>query len=305
MNKPEAEYIDSLKIRRYSAKTISAYMRDIDCFFDFLRQNGLLFDSLSKKDIRSYLAYELERGQSKKSIQRKMSSLRGFYRYLEKNDYISSNPFERVHSPKVPVVFPKVLSVQEADSFVARNEERKDSLALRDQAIIELLLASGMRASEALSFSFRDVDWRNRMIRIRGKGSKERLVPFGKETMVTMQSYWKESRPLLVDKRKETPKRDPFFLNCKGGPLTVRGLEFILHNAEKKNGLNLGTHPHELRHTFATRLLDNGADLRLIQTLLGHESLDTTAIYTHVSRKKLQKEYEEFFPRETGRKSNK
>lgn len=301
MNKPEAEYISYLKIRRYSPKTIDAYTKDIDAFFDFLLQNGLLFDSLSKKDIRLYLSYELERGESKRSTQRRMSSLRGFYHFLEKNDYIEANPFVNASSPKAPLRFPDVLSEAEMELLLSSNRERTDFLSIRDQAILELLFDSGMRASELVSFTYRQIDWRSRMIRVLGKGSKERLVPFGNETLKTMERYWKETRPLLLEKAKKKKQNDAFFLNASGGNLTIRGLEFILREVEKKCDLKLSIHPHELRHTFATRLLDNGADLRLIQTLLGHESLDTTTIYTHVSRKKLKKEYEAFFPREEGK----
>lgn len=303
MNKPEAEYINYLKVRRYSPKTVEAYTKDIDAFFDFLLQNGLLFDAITKKDIRLYLSYELERGESKRSTQRRMSSLRGFYRFLEKNEYIEMNPFVNASSPKAPIRFPDVLSEAQMALLLSSNQERTDFLKIRDQAILELLFDSGMRASELVSFTYRQVDWRNRMIRVRGKGSKERLVPFGEETLKTMEAYWKDTRPLLASKMKKKRANDAFFLNANGGNLTVRGLEFILREVEKKCDLKLSIHPHELRHTFATRLLDNGADLRLIQTLLGHESLDTTTIYTHVSRKKLKKEYETYFPREEGKET--
>lgn len=303
MNKPEAEYINYLKVRRYSPKTVEAYTKDIDAFFDFLLQNGLLFDAITKKDIRLYLSYELERGESKRSTQRRMSSLRGFYRFLEKNEYIEMNPFVNASSPKAPIRFPDVLSEAQMALLLSSNQERTDFLKIRDQAILELLFDSGMRASELVSFTYRQVDWRNRMIRVRGKGSKERLVPFGEETLKTMEAYWKDTRPLLASKMKKKRANDAFFLNANGVNLTVRGLEFILREVEKKCDLKLSIHPHELRHTFATRLLDNGADLRLIQTLLGHESLDTTTIYTHVSRKKLKKEYETYFPREEGKET--
>ena len=301
MNKPEAEYINYLKVRRYSQKTIEAYTKDIDVFFDFLLQNGLLFDSISKKDIRLYLSYELERGESKRSTQRRMSSLRGFYHFLEKNEYIEINPFVNASSPKAPIRFPDVLSETQMELLLSSNQERTDFLKIRDQAILELLFDSGMRASELVSFTYRQIDWRNRMIRVRGKGSKERLVPFGEGTLKTMEAYWKDIRPILASKMKKKRANDAFFLNANGGNLTIRGLEFILREVTKKCDLKLSIHPHELRHTFATRLLDNGADLRLIQTLLGHESLDTTTIYTHVSRKKLKKEYETYFPREEGK----
>ncbi len=302
MNKPEAEYINSLKVKKYSPKTIEGYTRDIDAFFEFLLQNGLLFDSLSKNDLRAYVAYLQKNGLSKRSIQRVMSSLRGFYAYLLTNDYEVKNPFLSYSSPKPSISLPDVLSEQETFLVLTSNKERKDPLAKRDQAILELLFASGMRASELVSFRYRQVDWKKRMIRIYGKGSKERLVPFGKEALSSMQEYWNETRPLLIERAKSKKPGEAFFLNANGGDLTVRGLEHIISEVEEKCGLHLSMHPHELRHTFATRLLDNGADLRLIQTLLGHESLDTTTIYTHVSKKKLKEEYDRCFPRKGGKK---
>jgi integrase/recombinase XerC len=168
---------------------------------------------------------------------------------------------------------------------------------LRDQAIIELLYASGMRASEAISFSGRQIDYNNRMISINGKGNKERLVPFGKTAEIAMKRYAKEIRPVLLKKHKKGGSVESFFLSYRGEKLTVRGLEYILKDIEVKTGYFLGLHPHEFRHTFATHLLEGGADLRLIQELLGHESLNTTQIYTHVTQESMKMQYEAYFPR--------
>jgi len=298
MNKPEAEYLEHLRARRYSPRTIDSYRRDLDGFFAFLLDYDLAFDNLTKDEVRDYLAYELRRGESARSTQRRMSALRGFYAYLVKAGYVGKNPFLSARSPKAKLHFPDVLSEEETKEVIHKNRERTDPLALRDRAILELLLASGMRASEAVGFRYRQIDWRQRVIRIMGKGKKERLVPFGKETSEVLLAYWKESRPNLLERNKKGGDASAFFLSAQGRNLTVRGLEHILSEIEKKAGARLGLHPHELRHTFATRLLDKGADLRLIQTLLGHESLDTTTIYTHVSKKALKEEYEAHFPRQ-------
>lgn len=297
MNKPESEFLLSLKLRNYSAKTIESYQRDIDVFFDFLFKKGWAFDAIGRSEIRSYLAEELERGESARSTQRHLSALRSFYRFLEKNKYVEQNPFLLASSPRSKPHFPDVLSEEETLLLLSENAKRSDPLALRDQALLELLFASGMRASECLSFRYRQIDWRNRVIRVYGKGKKERLVPFGKSASFAMEEYWKKERPLLEKRSKTGRPGDAFFLSAIGKNLTVRGLEHILSSIERRCGTHLGLHPHELRHTFATRLLDNGADLRLIQTLLGHESLDTTTIYTHVSKKQIQKEYEKHFPK--------
>lgn len=297
MNKPESEFLLSLRLRNYSPKTLSSYQRDIDDFFAFLFEKGWAFDALSKNEIRSYLAHELERGESARSTQRHLSALRSFYRFLEKNKYIEQNPFLSAHSPKAKTHLPDVLSKEETALLLSENAKRDDFLSLRDQALLELLFASGMRASECLSFRYRQIDWRNRAIRVYGKGRKERLVPFSKSASLAMEDYWKKERPLLEKKNKNGAPAEAFFLSASGKNLTVRGLEFILNEVERKTGLHLGLHPHELRHTFATRLLDGGADLRLIQTLLGHSSLDTTTIYTHVSKAKLKEDYEAHFPK--------
>jgi integrase/recombinase XerC len=303
MNKPEKEYLDYLQFQKmYSPKTNDAYRRDIDKFFVFLGKEGTPFDKVDKLLIRDFLSEELTAGISKRSCQRRLSSLRGFYSYCKAHGYVALNPFKFVHAPKRPVRYPKALTIEQVDALFAANSRRTDFLALRDQAILELLYASGMRASELVALTARQIDYRSRMIRVFGKGKKERLVPFSQTASAAMSRYAKELRPLLVAKHQGADAVESFFLSAHGKKLSDRALEYILVQVQDKTGYYYGLHPHELRHTFATHLLENGADLRLIQELLGHESLNTTQIYTHVTPKAMAKEYQEHFPRNPKKK---
>jgi len=298
MNKVEREYLDSLLGNLYSEHTIDSYRRDIDSFFVYLNKEGLLFDQVTKVNIRNFLSEELMRGISPRSCQRRMTALRRFYSFLEERKYLEVNPFLQVTAPKKGVRYPETLTVEQVEQLLSLNQKRTDDMAIRDQAILELMYASGVRASELISIKQRQIDFRRRTIKVFGKGKKERLVPFGKTAEQSLLEYSNITRPILAERRKSDKPQDAFFLSAKGENLTVRGLEYILKQVELKTGCRFGLHPHELRHSFATHLLDNGADLRLIQELLGHESLDTTTVYTHVSKKALKKQYQQYFPRQ-------
>ncbi len=298
MNKPEREFLDYLsKERNYSDKTTDAYRRDVEVFFSFISEKEVLFDQVSKQDIRDFMSHELDRGISKRTLQRRMSALRAFYRFLAERKYSDNNPFALVSSPKNPVRYPSALSLEQIDTLMKKNNERTDELKTRDQSILELMYASGMRASEVVSFTPQQIDYSNRMIRIFGKGKKERLVPFSKSASIAMKAYQKEYRPILLSRHTSSKLATTFFLSAKGDPLTTRGLEYILKEVERKTGCYYGLHPHEFRHTFATHLLEGGADLRVIQEVLGHESLNTTQVYTHVTKENMKNQYEAFFPR--------
>ncbi|MCQ2771761.1 MAG: tyrosine recombinase [Bacilli bacterium] len=300
MNKVEKEFLDYLgSVRRYSPNTVDSYKRDIDKFFVFIEGEGILFDNVDEKVIRNWLSIELYTGVSKRSCQRRMSALRGFYTYLDENKYVQKNPFKYVSAPKNPVRYPKALTIEEVEKLFEENLKRSDDMKVRDQAIIELLYASGLRASELVNLKVRDIDFRRRIVRIIGKGNKERLVPFTQTCGLAMDAYSKKLRPILLANKSKNSIRPSmsFFLNQKGENLTVRGLEYILKEIQGKTGMYLGLHPHEFRHSFATHFLEKGMDLRTIQELLGHESLNTTQVYTHVSTKAMQKQYESSFPR--------
>ena len=304
MNKAEQEYLNYLSYERgYSPLTIDAYQRDIDKFFVFLNDVTLSFSDVKKQTVRTYLQKEIGRGVSARSCQRRMSALRGFYSYCCKYHYVSINPFALAHAPKKAIRYPKALSIEEVEKLFDANAKRTDPLKIRDQAILELLYASGMRASELTALTYRQIDFRSRMIRVFGKRRKERLVPFSETAKVAMDYYFKNQRSTLLAKRKDPVPVDAFFVSNRGRKLCDRSLEYILREVQDKTGIYYGLHPHELRHTFATHLLEGGADLRLIQELLGHASLNTTQIYTHVSQKAMKEQYRQFFPRQ--KKENK
>lgn len=298
MEATTVDYLRYLKAQRhFSLATIASYEKDLALFSSFLEAKGLTFTQAGKEEIRTFLAKELKRGISRRTLARRLSALRGYYDYLHMLDLVPINPFRSIQSPKTETVYPKALYLEEVEKLFDANAKRDDELAIRDQAILELLYASGMRASELVSFAPNQIDYRSRMILVYGKGSKERNVPFGPSAEKAMKRYASQTRPKLAAKNTSRTRPHSFFLNAKGQDLTVRGLEYILHAIEEKTGQFLGLHPHEFRHTFATHLLENGADLRLIQELLGHETIDTTQVYTHVSTKHLQTQYDQFFPR--------
>ena len=303
MNKPEKEFLDHLRYQRnYTDRTLDSYQRDIDKFQSFLDREMILFDQVSEKDIDNFLYDEIyHQGISHRSCKRRMSCLRGYYTFLKKHGYVEKNPFLGATSPKAEIKYPETLYIEQVNALFAANAKRTDELSSRDQAILELLYSSGMRASELVGLTYRQIDFRVRSIRVKGKGNKTRIVPFSKSAEAAMKKYHETLRPALLAKAKEEIKSDKFFLNNQGKGLTVRGLEYILRTVEEKTGIYLGLHPHELRHTFATHLLENGADLRLIQELLGHETIDTTQVYTHVSKEKMKEQYDQYFPQREGK----
>lgn len=304
MNKAENAYLQYLRHQKqYSDKTVDSYKRDIDKFQAYLDQEGILFDKVEEDIITNFLTIEIvQNHNSARSCQRRMSSLRGYYDFLVKEGFAAKNPFRGAPSPKAEIKYPKALYFDQVKSLLEANSERRDPLAKRDQAILELLYSSGMRASEIVSLKRNQIDFRQRVIRVFGKGKKERIVPFSSQAEKAMKDYQNDLRPTLLSSNKGAIKPDNYFLNAHGKPLTVRGLEYILTALEEKTGIYLGLHPHELRHTFATHLLENGADLRLIQELLGHETINTTQVYTHVTQKGMREQYESHFPQRGGAK---
>lgn len=296
MNKPLKLFLDHLlNERNYSSKTVESYRRDVEKFFSFLREEDLGMNEIDLVVIRNFLTIELNSGISKRSCKRRLSALKHFYEYCYKFGYVDDNPFMYMSSPKTERKFPKVLYKDQVVDILEENKKRKDPLTLRDQVILEILYYTGVRASECVNLSIQDVNFYNRTIRVLGKGNKERLVPFTPDCKLTIERYLKECRPSLAIKKKEPTSA--LILNNSGEKLTTRGLEYILDKIEEKTGLYVGLHPHILRHSFATHLLENGADLRVIQELLGHEDLNATQIYTHVSEEAMKHTYETFHPR--------
>ena len=309
MNKPEQEFLNHLKdVRNYSPKTVISYQKDIDKFCAFIFKEGILIEDVDTICIRNFLTEELNSGVSKRSCKRRLSSLRHFYKYMVNVGYIEDNPFIFISAPKVPTRYPHALYKEQIEEIFKRNAERQDALQSRDQAILYLLYYSGIRAEELVNLTIQSVSLNERVVRVLGKGNKERIVPFSVECQKVLKHYIdnerKEHVRLYMEtfRKKPLEERDqellpPLFFNHRGGKLTTRGLEYILDAIEEKTGLYVGLHPHILRHSFATHLLENGADLRVIQELLGHESINATQVYTHVTEEAMKDTYMKTHPR--------
>ena len=296
MNSVGNEFLTHLRIHlNYSPETIKSYGDDIDKFFAFLIEEGVEYEDVDLIVIRNFLSKELASGVSKRSCKRRLCALNHFYKFLVKEKYVKDNPFQYIDSPKIEKKFPHALYKEQVREILDANKQRGDFLAIRDQAILSTLYYTGIRASELVNLTTQNVSLSERIIRVIGKGNKERIVPISEECKKDIERYKKECRDkLLLNANVPT---NYLFLNNQGNQLTRRGLEYILDSVEEKTGTFVGLHPHILRHSFATHLLENGADLRLIQELLGHESINATQVYTHVTEEAMKKEYLAAHPR--------
>lgn len=296
MNKPTNEFLTHLKSERnYSPQTIKSYGEDIDKFFDFLLEEDVLMDQVDIIVIRNFLTKELNSGVSKRSCKRRLSALKHFYSFLVEQKYVEDNPFLFVDVPKIDKKYPHALYKEQVKEILTENAKRTDDLMIRDQAILSTLYFTGMRAAELVSLTIQSVTLNQRIIRVIGKGNKERILPISEECKKDLERYINFTRKELLGNAKVPT--NALFLNSRGEKLTTRGLEYILDSIEEKTGTFVGLHPHILRHSFATHLLENGADLRVIQELLGHASLNATQVYTHVTEKEMQQEYLSAHPR--------
>ena len=295
MNRPLAEFLRYLEHeRKYSTYTVLSYKKDVDDFQMFIFKDEIELEDVDKYVIREYIMH-LSKTVTKRSIKRKLSALRHYYKFLVNNNYVKVNPFLVVNSPKVKNSFPTALYLKEIELLFEENNKRTDPLKVRDQAILELLYSSGMRVSEICNVNIQDIDMNSRIIRVFGKGKKERLVPYSQICKKCIIDYSRNLRPELLSKNKE--RTNALFLNFRGERLTPRGFQYILKQITSKTGVDLDLHPHTLRHTFATHLLEGGADLRTIQELLGHESISTTQVYTHITTESMVAQYKKYHPR--------
>ncbi|MGI6587723.1 MAG: tyrosine recombinase XerC [Peptococcia bacterium] len=277
--------------------TIKAYNSDWKDFFNYL-ENELKYDILSleiKKithvTVRKYLVYLNSKNLSKNTIARRLAALKSFYRYLLKKEIIYQNPLDLVSTPKVPKKLPRYLDEEEIEK-VLQQPSLCNKVGLRDKAILELLYGAGIRVSELVSMDLDNLDLSYGYIRVIGKGSRERIVPIGKEAIKGIQMYLEKARPQWAMKKQKA-----LFVNQKGGRLSDRSVRTIVKKYCCQAGTKEILSPHGFRHSFATHLLDHGADLRVVQELLGHKKISSTQIYTHISRRKLRKVYHMSHPR--------
>ena len=285
------------KERRFSLHTVESYKEDVSFFVGFLSDNKKSVNEVDVALIRGYLLELTNSGLSKSTIKRNIAALKHFYKFLFLRNYISNEPFELITSPKQEEKLPDFLSDDEIVQLLEANRRRTDELSSRDQAILELMFASGLRASEVVNLTLQSLYLRERIIRVFGKGKKERIVPFNNSCRECLEEYLNVTRRKLLDKNVNRSKENHVFLNSRGEKLTNRGLEYIMEEIEKKTGCYMKLHPHKLRHSFATSLLSKGADLRTIQEFMGHESIGTTQVYTHVTYSEMKSVYDKAFPR--------
>jgi integrase/recombinase XerC len=271
-----------------SPYTVKNYRQEIAQFLAFLKEEGIdSWEGVDRHVLRRYLAWLKDQGYVKASIARKVSELRSFCRYLVREGILSSNPILAISSPKVPKRLPEYLDLHEVDALLSA-PDTSTSQGLRDRAILEMLYATGLRVSELVGLDIGDVEWSGAKLRVLGKGNKERLALLGNPAQRALERYLREGRPELVRDRQPT---SALFVNRFGGRLSERSVRMLLDKYAKAAGLGKRVYPHMLRHTFATHLLDGGADLRVVQELLGHADLATTQVYTHVSQARAREVY--------------
>lgn len=291
-----ASYLEDQK--HYSQHTVTSYIKDIKDFQNFILSEELARDLLDvRRDrlARHFLSHMDQKGLSRKTIARKISACRTFYDYLILQNEIDKNVFTLIDIPKIPKKLPSIIH----DDEIKRLFESIDvetPLGYRNYVILDLLFSCGLRASELVNLSIKDLQLEQSQMLIHGKGSKDRYVPLHPELVAEMKHYLTYIRPRLLAKGHDV-STTYIFINYKGGVLSVRGLQVILKKLIEKSGEVYKMHPHMLRHAFATTLLDHGADLRVVQELLGHEHLKSTQIYTHVSKEKIKETYQKTHPR--------
>jgi len=293
MEKEIDRFIEYLKYQRnYSDFTCNNYNKDLNEYNSFILSNKINYKNMDYNEAKEYVIYLNKKNDAKSTISRKLSSLRTFYKYLVLNNKVESNPFLLVSSPKKEKRIPKFINYNNMEEILnVPNIKTKEGQ--RERVILEVLYASGVRVSELVNIKLKDIDFSNKNILILGKGSKERLVSFGDYALEYINLYLKEGRNLLLD----GVKSDYLIVGKKSEKLTTRRVEQIIDDIIKRTSIKLNITPHMFRHTFATHLLDNGCDLLVVQELLGHASLSSTEIYTHVSNEHLREVYLKCHPR--------
>lgn len=280
--------------KNYSKHTSKNYEIDIMDFSNYLDKEGIDYLDVDYEFIKGYLMHLYDKKLSRASVSRKLSSLRSFYKYLFNNNYIKVNSFKYVSTPKKEKRLPKYLGVEELE-ILFNTPDINTPLGQRDRLILEILYATGVRVSELVNIKISDIDFNNKEIIILGKGNKERIVCFGDYASDAIYRFLKDGRKKLLVKHNTTS--DYLIINEHGKKITTRGVELIINKIVKKASLKKHLSPHMLRHTFATHLLNEGCDILTIEELLGHASLESTQIYTHVSNERLRKVYLNCHPR--------
>jgi integrase/recombinase XerD len=287
------EFCDALWLEDGLAKnTLASYRADLAQYAAWLEKRGKGTLAAGNADIQAYLGAFYKRNTRASSAARLLSSLKRFYRWCLRQGRIKADPTLRIDSPKLPRPLPKSLTEEDVEGLLAAPETEK-ALGLRDKAMLETLYASGLRVSELVGLKLSQVSRDMGVVRVIGKGSKERMVPVGEEALAWIQRYLKEARPALLGARTS----EDLFVTARGGAMTRQMFWYLLRRHAARAGLKKPISPHTLRHAFATHLLNHGADLRVVQMLLGHSDISTTQIYTHVARERLKQLHAKHHPR--------
>lgn len=295
------EFLDYLQVQRGSSQnTLLSYAADLKQFFDYLDSKNdrsekrflFNFNALNEKQIRQFLDHLSAQQISLRSIQRKITTLRILFRFLIERRYADHNPVEKFKTPRLEVQLPEIFSVKEVESLL-KAPDAANNLGRRDQAMLELMYSCGLRVTELLDLQLSSIQWQDGSLLVKGKRGKERWVPMGKFAQEALRNYVDTSRRELMKGRYH----DFVFVNQRGLRLTRQGFWKILKAYSQKLGFQRDLHPHILRHSFASHMLERGADLRSIQELLGHSDIATTQIYTHINSQKLRQDYDKFHPR--------
>jgi integrase/recombinase XerD len=286
-------YLDHLRVeRRLAGHTLESYARDLSALAAYAAGAGTSIESLDRQALEAFVREQRGRGLAPRSVARGVAAVRGFFRFLVLDRRLESSPADDLRPPRAWPALPSFLSIAEVDTLIAQ-PDTSTTLGLRDRAMIELLYATGLRVSELVGVRLADLHLDDHYMTCIGKGSKERLIPIGEQATDWIRTYSAQARRALL-KGRASPR---LFLNARGGPLTRVGFWKILKQHGLKAGLPRTLSPHVLRHSFATHLLERGADLRAIQLMLGHADLSTTQIYTHVLATRLRTVYDRFHPR--------
>ena len=295
MNKEIEDYENYLTFERRMAKnTTSSYIRDLEHYATYLEEERKVFrvDDISKSDIEAYLEYLNKNNYTTTSLARKLTAIKNFHKYLLAINRLPVDNALTIERPKLRKSLPNVLTVDEVDRLL--NINTSTPFDYRNKAMLELLYGTGLRISEMLDLKLTDVDFENCVVRCFGKGSKERIVPIGEYIIDSLTDYLNNGRNVLLNKKKIS---DYLFLNSRGDRISRFSFFKILKKLLREKDIKKDVSPHSLRHSFATHMLENGADLRSIQELLGHSDIATTRIYTHITNKKVENDYIEYHPR--------
>jgi integrase/recombinase XerD len=289
------EYLSLLKLEKnLSDNTLHSYKSDLNKFIDYTEGQGLTdLSEVTATTLSNYFEIQRKTGLGSTTAARYLSSLKGFFGYLNENQYLHANPMDKIPAMKISRNLPPVLAFYEIEKIL-NSPQTDDKLGLRDKSVLELLYSCGLRVSELINIKIADLFFQEEVIRVTGKGNKERIVPIGSSAVKWIAEYLKSSRPFLGNKTKSG---NVLFLNNRGSKLSRMGVWKIVDRYVKEAGIEKEVHPHTFRHSFATHLLEGGADLRAVQEMLGHSDISTTQIYTHIDREYIKQVHKDFHPR--------